>query len=57
MARCSLRWRRGRDDWVEEIMVVFGNVSGSLTSPRDSPLSSLAVRIALQTNHDHVLRF
>jgi hypothetical protein len=39
--------------------VQVGNVSESLTSHRDSLLSSLAVvvRITLQTHHDHVLRF
>ena len=39
--------------------VQAGNMPGSLTSQRDSLLSSLAVvvRITLQTHHDHVLRF
>ena len=39
--------------------VQVGNVPESLTSQRDSLLSSLAVvvRITLQTDHDHVLRF
>ena len=39
--------------------VQVGNMPGSLTSQRDSLLSSLAVvvQITLQAHHDHVLRF